>query len=479
MYTPAQFENTRREMRKLSQENATLKRFHQFQKQKADRLDDMVHEKDKRIKELEKENAKLEEELERIKRERDTYKGMVFKSKRSCSNPQEHKSGKKRGGQRGHIGVSFQKPKTIDRHVHAYLTNCPHCGNAISRTESVDTHTVVDIPHWKDISPITTEYSLERQWCSHCRKEVSALPVNVIPYSRYGFNLFVCLLAWRYRFRDPLNKIVERLKVYYQLQISEGELVILLKRGKRFLGNRYDDILREVRASPAKHGDETSWRMNGENWWCWAALTEKSIYYTIEDTRGKGVAKEIFEGSKGVLTRDDYAAYNSIDCEQQSCWTHLLRKSHDAAHAESASEEVRRLHITLKDLFDLLSGDCRKPFNLSERKELYLWYKKDLEKIIDTTYTATDAKKIQTRVRNQNTNLLTALLHEGVSLTNNAAEQAMRAMVITRKISGGSKSKEGAKTHAVNMSVIETINKQKLPLLDTLQQYLLNGSGKR
>ncbi len=130
-------------------------------------------------------------------------------------------------------------------------------------------------------------------------------------------------------------------------------------------------------------------------------------------------------------------------------------------------------------MFDLISEDCRKPFNREERKELYLWYKKDLEKIINTEYAETDAKKIQTRIRNQNTNLLTALLHEGVSLTNNPAEQAMRAIVVTRKISGGSRSKTGAKTHAINMSVIETINKQKLPLLDTLSQYLLQGAGKR
>ncbi len=479
MSAQEELEKLRPELRYLRIHVQQIERVHLVQKNKADALEEVVREKDKALKEKDNRIKKLEEELEKIKRERDTYKGMVFKSKRVCSNPQEHKSNKKHGGQNGHKGISFKKPEIIDRHIHAYLTNCPHCGNSLSQTESVDTHTVVDIPHWKDTHFITTEYSIERQWCSNCHKEVRSLPENVIPNSRYGFNLFVCVLVWRYRFRDPLNKIAERLKIHYQLKISEGELVILLKRGKCFLGEKYDDILREVRGSPSKHADETSWRVSGENWWCWGALTDKSIYYTIEDTRGAGIAKEIFEGSKGVLTRDDYAAYNIVDCEQQSCWTHLLRKSHDAAHHENASEEVVKLHKILKDLFDLLSEDCRKPFNLEERKELYLWYKKDLEKIISTNYQAADAKKIQTRIRNQNTNLLTALLHEGVPLTNNAAEQAMRAIVITRKISGGSKSKEGAKTHAVNMSVIETINKQKLPLLDTLQKYLLNGAGIR
>src|SRR5579871_4605356 len=340
MYTPVQFENTRREIRSLRLENATLKRFHQFQKQKSDILEEENHTLKQELEKIKKQKEKLEEELEKTKQERDTYKGMVFKSKRSCSVPSDHKSGKKRGGQKGHKGVSFKKPATIDHHVHAYLTQCPNCGRELSHTTSTDTHTVIDIPHWKDTRYITTEYSIERQWCSNCHKEVRALPKNVIPGTRYGFNLFVCVLVWRYRFRDPLNKIAERLNVYYQLKISEGELILLLKRGKKFLGGTYDDILREVRGSPSKHADETSWRVSGANWWCWAALTDKSIYYTIEDTRGGGIAKEIFEGSKGVLTRDDYAAYNSVDCPQQSCWTHLLRKSHDAAHHEDASEEV-------------------------------------------------------------------------------------------------------------------------------------------
>jgi hypothetical protein len=158
---------------------------------------------------------------------------------------------------------------------------------------------------------------------------------------------------------------------------------------------------------------------------------------------------------------------------------HALRKSHDAAHHENASDEVGKLHKTLTDIFGLLSEDIAQPFDLVQRQELYAWYKKDIEKIINTTYTAIDAQRIQTRIKNQNTNLLTALLYEGVPLTNNAAERAMRAIVITRKISGGSKSKDGAKTHAVNMSIVETIAKQNLPLLNTLQQYLLKGAGKR
>ena len=67
-------------------------------------------------------------------------------------------------------------------------------------------------------------------------------------------------------------------------------------------------------------------------------------------------------------------------------------------------------------------------------------------------------------------------MYPDVPLTNNAAERAVKQVVGLRKISGGSKTQNGATIHAVNLSIIETIRKQNLPLLDTLQDYLLHGA---
>ena len=72
---------------------------------------------------------------------------------------------------------------------------------------------------------------MERQWCGSCSKKVVATPAEVIPNSRLGLNL------------------------------------------------------------PVKHADETSWRIKGLNGWLWAFLTKTAVYYTIEHSRGKGVAE--------------------------------------------------------------------------------------------------------------------------------------------------------------------------------------------
>lgn len=479
MYTPAQYHNTRKEIRLLRIENAQLKRFHLYQKQKAQQFETIVEEQDKLIQELERENEELKrekqtllEQLEKTKQERDTYKDMVFKAQKRPL----RSFGRKRGGQIGHKGYGRKKAETIDRTVHAFLTHCPDCHTPLKHTRSTDTHTVTDLPHWRETKTITTKYSIERQWCRVCHKEVRAAPFGVIPASRLGVNLVTMTFVWRYRFREPFNKIAERLTTHYGMSVSEGSLVSMLSKAKEWLGSYYDEFLEEVRASPVKHADETGWRVTGLNYWCWIFASKQSTVYTIEETRGGGIPQSMLKGSRGVLVRDDYKGYTHIPLPQQSCWSHPLRLVRTAAEKEDASEEVKLLRRKLQTLFLLLEEDIQQPFNRQERRQWYEWYRQDLQKIMNTSYTSLDAKKIQTRIKNQNTNLLTALLYPEVPLTNNQAERDLRTMVVTRKISGGSKTERGARIHAVNLSIVETIVKRNLPLLDTLQSYLLNGA---
>jgi hypothetical protein len=66
--------------------------------------------------------------------------------------------------------------------------------------------------------------------------------------------------------------------------------------------------------------------------------------------------------------------------------------------------------------------------------------------------------------------MLTFLDHDNVSPYNNHAEQQMRIPVLTRKVSQQNRSKDGAKTHAILMSLFRTAELQGLnPVEDILQ----------
>ena len=481
--------NLQRERRQFAIHNQQLQKSQQLQKLKADTFEEELKKKDKLLREKDNTIQQLEDELEKAKLTIESYKQMLFHANKHteiAKDDQDNKNQdeqttvtdtiqtkKKNGQKKGHVGYGRKKPVTIDQQSVCFLAVCPDCGNPVGRGTGFHSHTVTDIPHFTQMKSVTTEYRIEYQWCGNCHKEVSGVPFGVIPGSRIGINLFLMILIWRYQLRLPFKKISEILLMQYGIFLSAGGLVGITSKARQFFGKRYDDLLIEIRGAPVKHADETTWGMDGLLYWCWIFLTEKTVYYTIEETRGKGVAERILKDAIGILVRDGYAAYLKLPLIQQACFAHLYRKARDAKDRKGASDEVKKLFQEIQQLYGILAEDIQRQFIKKERKELFSAYKKDLEKISTRHYQFQDTKRVQTYLKNLGDNLLTALLYENVPLTNNSAEQAARQIVIGRKISGGSRSKEGAKTHAVNMSIMQTILKQKLPLFATLESYLL------
>lgn len=283
----------------------------------------MVKQENRKLKD---ELKKLQEELEKVKKQRDTYKGMIFKPKVT---PQDEGKkdgvGKKLGGQTGHQGASRKLPSKIDTRVRVFLKSCPHCQSPLKRAKSFEPHTIEDIPNLEQIRTQVTEYRLERQWCNTCHKEVVAKPALVIPHSRVGLNLIIQILIFKYVCRMTFEVMAETLYQTYGVNLTTGGIIDILKRTKKFLGKDYGELLQAIRSSPLKHADETGWRIKGLNNWLWAVLTKQEVYYTIEETRGKGVAentlrairpavviRKISGGSKSTLGAETFAANFSV-----------------------------------------------------------------------------------------------------------------------------------------------------------------------
>ena len=465
-----ELERLRSEARKLRQENATLGRAREQHKEKNQKLGKQVNrlkkenqEKDEKIKELKDAIAKLLDLKNKLS-------GMIFKANLKKDGQNADSDKKKRGGQIGHAGAGRKKPTQADQEKEIHLSHCPCCHNELAPADAFYERMAEDI--LLPLKTIVTKYKIQRQWCSHCQKEVCGQPQDVLPNFRLGLNAIIWILIQKYQLRLPLNLIVNSLKEQYGLKITEGSVQNILHQMRKRFGSKYQELIKEIRRSKVKHADETGWRIAGQNVWCWLFASQKSILYTIEETRGKGVPQTILgESPPGVLVRDDYAAYKHLDMPQQSCWAHLLRNSKEKVEKENSSEEMKNLHATLKEIFGQLS-DCLENNSLAERKKMYPDFKLKIQAIIDRNYTTPDARKIQIRIANQNENLITALMHDHVPLTNNAAESAIRKMVVTRNISGGSQSNLGAKTHAVNLSIVKSLSLKKQSLIASLRQVL-------
>ena len=326
------------------------------------------------------------------------------------------------------------------------LKQCPICKEAVGKV--VDTV----IKYTEDIDlkpkPLVTKHTITRHWCSHCETYVK--DPNVPTIKRIGKNTLGYVLYARYRLRLPMERIQESLHDLYSFEISEGEIVALLKDAEELFGKDYEAIKILIQDATAVYADETGWRMDGKNWWLWVFTTTKGVQYVIEDTRGKGIPEKVLGDKEDrVIISDGYAAYQNLPGDKQQCWVHLLR---------SADLHSPTLHEDLGALYKKLLRELEKPLGHRDKGKL----EKRFTELIEKKYPEPTVEKVKKRMRHHQAVLFTCLDYENVLPENNTAERAIRPQVVMRKIFGGTRSLAGTKTHQVNSSVLETLRKQNL-----------------
>jgi transposase len=339
------------------------------------------------------------------------------------------------------------------------VKRCPICKEAVGRV--IDTV----VKYTEDIAlkprPLVTKHVITRHWCSRCETYVKSPDIPQI--TRIGVKTMGYALYARYRLRLPIEKIKESLLDLYDFKLSEGEIVALLKDAETLFGKDYQAISVMIQEAKAVYADETGWRMDGANWWLWVFATATGTQYTIEDTRGKGVAERALgEKEDRVIISDGYAAYQNLPGDKQQCWVHLLRAA--KLHSLSLYEDLALLYKKL--LLELV-----KPLGQRDKRKL----EKRFAELVEKNYSEPTVEKVKVRMRHHHSALFTCLDHDGVLPENNTAERAIRPQVVMRKIFGGTRSLAGTMAHQVNSSVIETLRKQNpdsnffdvmLPLLE-------------
>jgi len=257
------------------------------------------------------------------------------------------------------------------------------------------------------------------------------------------------ILYARYRLRLPLLKIQESLSDLHDFTISEGEIQNQLHEARDGFGDQYDLICELIRSAKVVYADESGWRMDGDNWYIWAFVSPEdgAIRYELADTRGGGIAKEAL-GTRAdrVIVSDGYAIYDNLPGDNQQCWIHLIRV---------AKEKTNQPYGELCQLYTALLLELTKPVGERDKQT----FSDQLTTLATKAYrqqTEPLAPEVQARITRHHDQLLVCLDHENVLPENNTAERAIRPQVILRKIFGGNRSPTGAKTHAVNTSVIIT-----------------------
>jgi transposase len=426
--------------------------------------------------ELRAENAALKEEIARLREELGKKGDPPPWVKANTPKNTEKKPRKQR--ERGHSRRCMADPdETLEHSVEV----CPDCGNALAGGWEYSTRESLVFP--KERVRVVRHVSIARR-CGVCGNTVIGRPDSsqhgLVGKHRVDARGMSLLSYWHIVCRIPLRIIQQLLLQLYQCHLSLGELRYVLDSVAERGGQAYYRLREEIRGSPVVHQDETGWREDGKNGYVWVAATDAVRYFERHGTRSGLVPKEMLgEDFCGIVVCDGYGGYDPLDCQLQRCWTHILRKGRelkarypDAADAHAWVQGVRAIYdaatalVTAPDYAKLPEAE-RQKHRLACEQQLLAHAQPALSSLV--LEQARLAKFLMRKINE----LFVFVQYPEVPSENNPAERAIRPLVITRKVCGGTRSPKGSKTKMVLMSLLHTARARGMDPLAAIEQMLL------
>lgn len=444
-----------------------------------------VRVRDIRLAEKDKRIAELEQQVEELKKQAvaDTSadKGLLP----AFIKPNVLKKHRKKPGRKeGHEAALRGMPARIDQHQDVPLPKdgshrpiCPHCKCRLTRLAKRKRIVEDLIPS----SVQTTCYHTQSGYCPHCRKSIESRapqqpPAANVPHGQLGINALATAAILRIRHRLPFRQIAQLLLDMPGLSISPGGLVKQIKRLARWLDSRYQDLIRQMRASPHVHVDETGWRIDGKNFWLWAFTDPTFTLFHVDESRGGKVPlKMLGKAFGGTVIADFYSAYDRLNADKQRCLTHLLREVKETGEKDESFVDCplsRKLSRWCKEALKLKKrwnelGDAQYEMKASRLEDR-------LDQLTAATWDHPDARRLCKRLMRHRKELTRFLWDEKLDGTNNAAERALRPAVIMRKITGGNRSQQGAVAWAKLASLLRTADQRKLGVYEATKKLVLD-----
>lgn len=413
-----------------------------------------------RVAELESENAELRLELLRRK------KG--FRPKANTSTRAKSTKDRRKVGERKHAGTTRPEPPVDESTVqHHEVTAgvCPECQHTLLDTGEFIDQIVEDIPQPK---VEMRRYRRHIYECPCCQKKVTAQSTEVSPHARIGPNAVAFQAYCRAHLGLSLGKTNDLLEQFMGLSQSRVAALGQLVR----MGDLFDPVVQKLieilRDEPVIHADETGWRINGKNVWCWVFCNPRLALYLIDNHRSSAVvARVLGESFEGVLVTDFYAAYGRLEADKQKCLTHLLRelftlrKELPQAAVDTFIQPVMTLFqdaIALgkqRDALDAIAYAQRRQ-HMEDRLDILVLSKPE----------HSDCQRICKRLAKHRFELLLFLNKPEVPADNNLAERDIRSVAAARADGGVNRTERGAKVFANIKTVIRTCQKQGLNFFD-------------
>lgn len=421
---------------------------------------------EKRIEKLEAENAKLRGRLEESEQ---AGKRQAAPFSKGDPKKDPKKPGRKPGKDYGKRAFR-PRPEKVDRVVDVPLeqTCCPDCGGELGN-ERIEEQFVTDIP---PVEPVVTQFNVHCANCCECGRHVQGRHPEQISNAlgaaanQIGPNAIAFAIDLNKTMGASDGKIANFFREAFGLALNRSTLRRAFLRVARKAEPLYERINIIVRKSGLVYPDETGWKVGGRREWLWTFVSPDATLYTIEPSRGFDVIKAILGSDyAGLLGRDGWAPYDLLkDAIHGLCNGHLIRRASlletiNVGGGVCFPRDLKALlqqGLHLRDQRD--EGSIGRRRFLAEVDQLQ-W---GLDDLITKRFSNNENRKLAWHIIDHREAIFTYLYHPELEATNHLAEQAIRPAVANRKMSGGNRSRSGARAQAVLTTALRTARQRGL-----------------
>ena len=385
--------------------------------------------------------------------------------------PPKTPSGKKRGGQTGHIRATrpLVPPDQLADTIACMPTTCVGCGQALDGSDpDPHRHQVAEIP---PVRPVVVEYQVHRLTCPGCGAVTPGTLPEGVPTGSFGPRLHATLSLWAAEFRLAKRPVQRLAQTSFGLDISLGMIAKLEGRTATVLEPVDAELAAAVRLDPRVHIDETPWREAGAKAYLWLGQSERATHLRISPHRDANTARAILGNDSGkVVQCDRYCAYTWVK-KKQWCWAHLRRDFQAMIDRSDGGTAVGRRLLRWSDhLFWAWHRVADGEMDWDE----FLWWAGRLQARIRADLEVgvlCGSKKTMGTCRHLREgwgHLWRFLAGDGTEPTNNTAERGLRHAVLWRRTSGGTASPLGSRFVCRLLSVVATCRQQGRSVLEYL-----------
>ena len=306
--------------------------------------------------------------------------------------------------------------------------------------------------HWTRAEP--AEGGVEEGWTVALSERHLAGPLLVA---------LICALSLRMRLSR--RRIREFLADWLGLSLSIASINQCLHEAGRAVAPVVEEqVLAEVRASDLLHADETSWKEHGTLVWLWVFTTTTTTLFVIGRRSRELLQSVLGTVLQGWLMSDGYWAYRDYD-NRLRCLAHLVRKARGLE--ESLDGVARRFGLALHGHLEAIMAAVYAAREGPPPTGLRAHHAEALNALFEMCLQHAEARHAKTRalareLLNDWDTFWVVLDHPELPLTNNAAERALRHWVIARRISYGTRTRQGSRAFTALASVIDTCRQRGL-----------------